>query len=200
MDFRLLPLPYPKDALEPAMSRETIEHHYERIHRGYLDELRAALRDRAEADQPIERIVLGSSSRLFSLAAQVYDHNFFWNSLRPQGGGAPPAGPVSDLLERSFGGWDAFRHEWIRAGADRFGSGYLWLTVEDGQAEILPTPNAETPLAMGSCPLLVVDLWEHAYYLDYRERREQYLEAFCDKLANWEFVAENLAQSDHAQA
>jgi len=192
MDFELPELPYPRDALVPAMSPETIECHYDRIHRGYLGQLENALRGRSEADESIEQIVLGSSSQLFNLAAQVYAHGLFWPSLEPGGGGPPPTGPVADLLERDFGGYDPFRREWVRAGCERFGPGYLWLTLDEGRAEILATPNAETPLAMDLYPLLVVDLWEHAYFLDYRERRERYLEVLCERLLSWRFAEERL--------
>ena len=193
MDFDLPPLPYSEDALTPALSARSIEHHHDRIHRSCLEKLREALRGRPEAEQPLERIVLGTSGHEFNLAAQAFDHAFFWQSMSPGGGGPPPAGTVADRIDRDLGGWSAFRTEWIRAGVERFGSGYLWLTLEDGRLDILPTPNAETPLATGAAPLVVVDLWEHAYYLDYHERRERYLEVFCDELVSWDFVARNLA-------
>lgn len=195
MDFDLPPLPFAKDALAPFMSAETVDIHYEQHHRGYLEALRRLIDGTPEAEQRLDDIVLASSSTRFNVAAQVYNHQFFWNSLAAGGGGPPPPGPVADLLQRDFGGFSGFRHEWIEVGVNRFGSGYVWLTLEDGRAEILPTPNAENPLATGANPLLVVDLWEHAYYLDYRHQRARYLEAFCDHLINWDFVSTNLARA-----
>jgi Fe-Mn family superoxide dismutase len=195
MDFVLPPLPFAKTALAPHLSADTVATHYEQHHRGYLEALRRELGGTSEADQSLSEIVLASSSRRFDLAAQVYNHQFFWESLTPAGGGKPPTGPVADLLDRDFGGFSEFRHEWIEVGVNRFGSGYVWLTLEDGAAEILPTPNAETPLATGAIPLLVVDVWEHAYYLDYRGQRRRYLEVFCDHLINWDFVSRNLSRA-----
>ena len=192
MDFDLPALPFAKAALVPFMSAETVDTHYEKHHRGYLEALRRELSGTTEAQQSLLELVLGSSSHRFNLAAQVYNHQFFWESLAPGGGGAPPRGPLTELLDRDFGGFLEFRREWIEIGTNRFGSGYVWLTVEDGVLEILPTPNAETPLATGAVPLLVADVWEHAYYLDYRHERSRYLEAFCDHLINWDFVSRNL--------
>ncbi len=177
------------------MSVETVDTHYEKHHGGYLDALRRELSGTPHAEQSLSELVLASSSRRFNLAAQVYNHQFFWASLTPGGGGPPPRGPTADLLVRGFGGFAEFRHEWIEVGVNRFGSGYVWLTLEDGVAEILPTPNAETPLATGAVPLLVVDVWEHAYYLDYRDQRQRYLEVFCDHLINWDFVSRNLSRA-----
>jgi Fe-Mn family superoxide dismutase len=193
MRFELPPLPYHVDALAPAMSAQTLRCHHDRIHRGYLERLAAELAGTPEAERGLEQVVLSSSGWRYNLAAQAYSHAFFWASLQPGGGGPPPDGDVADLIERDFGSYATFRRQWIEAGLNRFASGYIWLVLEEGRAEILPTPNAETPLAAGAAPLLVADVWEHAYYLDYRDRRDRYLEAFCDKLLSWDFVAANLA-------
>ena len=195
MDFQLPPLPYRHDALAPAMSKETLDYHYDQHHRGYLRALEAELAGLPEAEQSLVEIVRGSSGQRFNLAAQVYNHSLFWQSMKPGGGAAPPAGDVADLINRDLGGYERFRAQWIEAGTKRFGSGYVWLTLEEGQAEILPTPNAEAPLATRAVPLLLVDVWEHAYYLDYRHRRDRYLEVFCDQLIDWEFVAKNLRRA-----
>jgi superoxide dismutase, Fe-Mn family len=191
MDFEVAPLPYAKDALGPAMSQETLEFHYEKHHKGYMTKLKAALDGKPEAGKSLEDIVKSSSGGVFNNAAQVHNHTFFWESLKPGGGGAPPSGEVADLIQ-GLGGWDSFRAEWIKEGMGRFGSGWVWLVAEGGKAKIVTTPNAETPLTTSAKPLLTCDVWEHAYYIDYRNKRDTFLEVFCDKLINWEFVAKNL--------
>jgi superoxide dismutase, Fe-Mn family len=193
MDFVLPPLPYAKNALEPVMSKETLDFHYDKHHQGYLTKLKSLLEGKPEASQSLETIIKGSSGAVFNNAAQVYNHTFFWNSMRPGGGGAPAAGPVADLIKRDFGGWEQFREAYSKAGIGRFGSGYVWLVLEQGKAKLVDTANAETPLTTSAKPLLTTDVWEHAYYIDYRNRRDTFLEAFLDKLANWDFVAKNLA-------
>ncbi|HMR79976.1 MAG TPA: superoxide dismutase [Polyangiaceae bacterium] len=192
MDFVVPPLPYSKDALEPVMKQETLEFHYEKHHKGYMTKLKAALEGKPEADKSLEDVIRGSSGGVFNNAAQVYNHTFFWDGMKPSGGGAPAAGDVADLIQRDFGGWDKFRDEWIKVGAGRFGSGYVWLVLDGGKGKLLDTPNAETPLTTQATPLLTTDVWEHAYYLDHRNNRNAFLEVFCDKLINWDFVAKNL--------
>jgi len=128
---------------------------------------------------------------VFNNAAQVYNHTFFWDGLKPGGGGAPPSGDVADALN-GVGGFDKFREEWVKVGMGRFGSGYVWLVLDGGKAKIVDTANAETPLTTSAVPLLTTDVWEHAYYLDHRNNRTAFLEVFCDKLINWDFVAKNL--------
>jgi Fe-Mn family superoxide dismutase len=179
MDFSLPDLPYAEDALAPWLSAASIRHHRE-IERAALTALE---REVGASDRTLEQLVLSSSGRIFNLAAQAYAHRCFWRSLRPGGGGAPPPG---------LGDW---REEIIRSGCDRFASGYLWLVLDDDRIDLLPTPNAETPLGLGMAPLLVIDLWEHAYYLDYQERRDRYLEAVCERLLCWDHALENLATS-----
>jgi Fe-Mn family superoxide dismutase len=192
MEFVVPPLPYSKDALEPVMKQETLEYHYEKHHKGYMAKLKELLGGKPEAEQPLEQVIKNSTGGVFNNAAQVYNHTFFWDGLKPGGGGAPPAGDVADLVQRDFGGWDMLREQWATRGMGRFGSGYVWLVISDGKAKILDTPNAETPLTMGATPLLTTDVWEHAYYLDHRNNRKAFLDVFCDRLINWEFVAHNL--------
>ncbi|MCA9598103.1 MAG: superoxide dismutase [Myxococcales bacterium] len=192
MDFVVPPLPYSKDALEPVMKQETLEFHYEKHHKGYMNKLKAALEGKPEAQKSLEEVIKSSSGGVFNNAAQVWNHSFFWDGMKPGGGGAPPAGDVADLITRDFGGWDKFREEWIKVGAGRFGSGYVWLVLDGGKAKVMDTPNAETPLTTPMKPLLTTDVWEHAYYLDHRNNRNAFLEIYCDKLINWEFVAKNL--------
>ncbi|MBX3129466.1 MAG: superoxide dismutase [Polyangiaceae bacterium] len=193
MDFVVPPLPYAKDALEPVMKQETLEFHYEKHHKGYMTKLAGLLEGKPEASKSLVEVIKTSSGGVFNNAAQIYNHTFFWDGLAPGGGGAPPAGAVADLIARDFGSWEKFREEWIRVGAGRFGSGYVWLVLDGGSAKVLDTPNAETPLTTQATPLLTTDVWEHAYYLDHRNNRNAFLEIFCDKLINWEFVSKNLA-------
>jgi Fe-Mn family superoxide dismutase len=192
MKFEVPPLPYSKDALAPAMSQETLEFHYEKHHKGYMNKLKAALEGKPEAQKTLEEVIKSSSGGVFNNAAQVWNHTFFWEGMKAGGGGAPPAGDVADLINRDFGGWDQFRAQWHKDGAGRFGSGYVWLVLDGGKGKILTTPNAETPLTTPATPLLTTDVWEHAYYLDHRNARAKFLEVFTDKLINWDNVAKNL--------
>ena len=191
MNFELPPLPYAKDALQPFMSAETLEYHYEKHHRSYLEKLKKLLIGRAEATGTLEEIVQHSSGNIFNNAAQVWNHTFFWKSMQPGGGGAP-TDELIDLINRDYGSWKKFKDAFKTKGMSRFGSGWLWLVMDDGKLRILSTSNAGTPLTMALKPLLTCDLWEHAYYIDYRHERERFLETFCDHLINWEFAAQNL--------
>ena len=191
MEFEVAPLPYSKDALEPVMRKETLEFHYEKHHKGYMTKLKGLIEGKPEADKSLVEVIRSSSGAVFNNAAQVWNHTFFWDGMKPSGGGAP-SGDVADLLTRDLGGFQKFRDEWIKSGANRFGSGYVWLVLDGGKAKILDTPNAETPLTTTAVPLLTTDVWEHAYYLDHRNNRNAFLEVFIDKLVNWEFVAKNL--------
>lgn len=192
MDFTVPALPYAKDALSPAMGAETLEYHYEKHHKGYMTKLKAAIEGKPEGGKSLEEVVRTSSGGVFNNAAQVWNHTFWWNSLKPGGGGAPPGGDVGDLIQ-GLGGWDKFRADWIEAGNNRFASGWVWLVLSGGKGKIITTPNAETPLTTDDVPLLTTDVWEHAYYLDHRNNRNAFLEVVCDKLLNWDFVAKNLA-------
>ncbi len=191
MDFEVAPLPYAKDALEPVMSRETFEFHYEKHHKAYMAKLKSLIEGKPEASKTLVEVIRGSSGGIFNNAAQVFNHSFFWQSLRPGGGGAP-SGEVGDLLTRDFGGWEKFRQAFINAGMGRFGSGWVWLVLDGGALKIIDTPNAETPLTTPAKLMMTADVWEHAYYIDYRNARQTFLEAFCDKLINWDFVKSNV--------
>jgi Fe-Mn family superoxide dismutase len=191
MDFEVPPLPYEKDALQPVMSKETFDYHYEKHHKTYMTNLKGLLEGKPEAQKSLVEVIRTSSGGIFNNAAQVWNHTFFWESMKPNGGGAPPSGDVGDLIA-GMGGWDKVKAELVDAGLKRFGSGWAWLVVEGGKGSIISTPNAETPLTTKQVPLLTADVWEHAYYIDHRNNRKAFLEAFCDKLLNWDFVAKNL--------
>jgi len=191
MNFEVAPLPYAKNALEPLMKQETLEFHYEKHHKGYMTNLKGLIEGKPDAQKSLVELIKTSSGGIFNNAAQVWNHTFFWDGMKPGGGGAPPAGDVADLIA-GLGGWEKFRADFITAGTGRFGSGYVWLVLDGGKGKIMDTPNAETPLTTGQAPLLTCDVWEHAYYLDHRNLRKAFLEGFLDKLVNWDFVAKNL--------
>jgi Fe-Mn family superoxide dismutase len=191
MDFVVAPLPYEKNALEPVMKQETLEFHYEKHHKGYMTNLKGLIEGKPDAQKSLVELIRTSSGGVFNNAAQVWNHTFFWEGMKPGGGGPPPAGDVGDLIN-GLGGWDKFRTDFVTKGVGRFGSGYAWLVLDSGKGAILDTPNAETPLTTQAVPLLTCDVWEHAYYLDHRNLRKAFLEVFLDKLVNWDFVAKNL--------
>lgn len=195
MAFELPPLPYPEDALEPVYSARTISFHYGKHHKTYVDTLNKLTEGSELAARPLEEVVKGADpGPLFNNAAQVWNHTFFWHGMKPGGGGAP-AGEVADRISAAFGGYEKFVEDFKAAAVGRFGSGWAWLVAEGGALKIVSTPNAETPLTTAATPLLTVDVWEHAYYLDYQNRRPDWVQAFFDKLVNWEFVAQNLAKA-----
>jgi superoxide dismutase, Fe-Mn family len=190
------PLPYDQGALAPVISANTLSFHYGKHHKTYVDTLNKLIVGTEFADMPLEQIVKASSgqaeqSAIFNNAAQAWNHAFYWKSLRPKGGGEPPAA-LKRLMENSFGGVDVCKKELSKAAVGQFGSGWAWLALNGNKLEILKTPDAKTPLTGGPKPLLTIDVWEHAYYLDYQNRRVDYVNALIDKLANWEFAAKNL--------
>jgi len=193
MQFELPELPYPSDALEPHMSKRTLFHHYEKHHQGYLEKLQKALEGSPIADLPLEKIVMSVSGPAFNSAAQVWNHNFFWSSLTPE-----PASPRDQTLKRliddSFGGLDRWKSSFADAAAAEFGSGWTWLAYNPAEhrLSIFSTTDAVTPLLMNVKPILTLDVWEHAYYLDYQHDRAAYIDAFVDRLVNWETAAERL--------
>ncbi|AUX25719.1 superoxide dismutase [Sorangium cellulosum] len=193
----VIPLPYAKDALEPVMKQETVEFHYERHHKGYMAKLKSLIAGKPEEGKSLVELMRTSSGAVFNNAAQVWNHDFFWESMKPNGGGAPPAGDVGDLIA-GLGGWEKFRADFIAAGVARFGSGYAWLVLDRGKGRIIDTPNAENPLTTGATPLLTCDVWEHAYYLDHRNNRQAFLEVFLDRLVSWDFVARNARAASQA--
>ena len=194
MKFELDPLPFAKDALAPEMSQETLEYHYGKHHNGYMNKLKAAIAGTPEGEKSLEEIIKSAKGGVFNNAAQVFNHSFFWKSMKPNGGG-DPTGDVLAMINRDFGSVEAFREAWQKAGAGQFGSGWVWLVLDNGTAKIVSTSNAGNPLTTSATPLLTCDVWEHAYYIDYRNGRGGFLKAFTDKLINWDFVAENLSKA-----
>ncbi len=194
MAFELPPLPYADDALEPVYSAKTIGFHYGKHHKTYVDTLNKLTEGTDLASKSLEEVVKGAApGPVFNNAAQVWNHTFFWKGMKPGGGGAP-SGLVAEKIGAAFGSYEKFVEDFKAAAVGRFGSGWAWLVAEGGELKIVSTPNAETPLTMSATPLLTVDVWEHAYYLDYQNLRPAYVQAFFDKLVNWDFVAENLAK------
>ena len=194
MAITLPDLPYAKNALAPHISEETLDFHYGKHHNAYVTKLNGMIEGTEFADKSLEEIVKGSSGGMFNNAAQVFNHTFYWNSMKPNGGGAP-TGDVAAAIDRDFGSFDAFKSAFSDAGATQFGSGWAWLVVENGKLSVTKTANAETPITGSATPLLTMDVWEHAYYIDFRNARPKYIETFLDSLVNWDFVAANLANA-----
>ncbi|WP_045224557.1 superoxide dismutase [Methyloterricola oryzae] len=190
-------LPYAENALEPVISAQTLSFHYGKHHKGYVDNLNKLIAGTDLADLPLEKIIDAVSGKadksvIFNNAAQVWNHSFYWKSLKPKGGGEPPAS-LKQRIEASFGSVEACRKALAEAAATQFGSGWAWLVQEGATLKVVKTSNAERPV--GVTPLLTIDVWEHAYYLDYQNRRADYVSALLDKLLNWEFALENLKQA-----
>jgi Fe-Mn family superoxide dismutase len=192
MEHTLPPLPYPMDALQPHMSKETLEYHYGKHHQAYVTNLNNLIKGTEYENMGLEDIIKKSSGGVFNNSAQVWNHTFFWNCLKPQGGGAP-TGAVADAINAKWGSFDKFKEEFNKSGATNFGSGWTWLVKKaDGSVDIVNTSNAGTPLTTNDKPLMTCDVWEHAYYIDYRNARPKFLENFWN-LVNWDFVNKNLA-------
>jgi len=192
MAHTLPELPWPKDALAPTISAETIDYHYGKHHKAYVDKLNAAIEGTDKAGLSLEELVRTTEGGLFNNAAQTWNHTFYWHCLSPNGGGAP-GGAVGDAIASAFGSFDAFREAFSTQAAGLFGSGWTWLVKSaSGGIEIVNEPNAGNPMTSGHTPLLTLDVWEHAYYVDYRNARPKYIEAFW-KLVDWDFVSKNLA-------
>ncbi len=191
MHFELPELPYAKDALEPHLSARTVEIHYERHHRGYLDKLRGLIEGTPDADRELAELVRSSSGPVFDNAAQVWNHTFYWHSMTP-GGGGEPTGAIAEALVESFGSVEAFRARFLEA-AQLFGSGYVWLSFDPASDRLVveAMKDADSPLLTDRVPLLAMDVWEHAYYLDYQNERPRYAQAFLDHLVSWSFANEN---------
>jgi Fe-Mn family superoxide dismutase len=194
----LPPLPFDQGALAPVISANTLAFHYGKHHKTYVDTLNKLIVGTEFADMPLESIVkatAGESDRtaIFNNAAQAWNHAFYWKSLRPKGGGEPPA-ELKKLMENSFGGVDQCKKELSKAAVAEFGSGWAWLVQDGEKLKVVKTSDAMTPLTGAAKPLLTIDVWEHAYYLDYQNRRVDYVNALIDKLANWEFAAEGLGK------
>ena len=192
MSFELPALPYEKNALEPHISAETLEYHYGKHHNTYVVNLNNLIKGTEFEGKSLEEIIKTSTGGIFNNAAQVWNHTFYWHCLSPKGGNAP-TGAVADAINKAFGSFEAFKEELTKSAVGNFGSGWTWLVKKaDGSLAIVNTSNAATPLTSGDKPLLTVDVWEQAYYIDYRNARPKYLENFW-ALVNWEFVAKNLA-------
>jgi Fe-Mn family superoxide dismutase len=192
MTYQLPELPYAPDALQPVLSEETLEYHYGKHHRSYVKKLNAAIKDSEWQDLPLETLIQRADGGLFNNAAQTWNHSFYWNGLSPDGGGAP-AGELAEALDSEFGSLQAFKSAFKQAAISNFGSGWTWLVrTIDGGLEIVNTSNADNPMRKTLHPLLTVDVWEHAYYIDYRNGRADYLDAIWD-IVNWKFVAARLS-------
>ncbi len=190
MEHKLPELPWGMDALEPHISKETLEYHYGKHHNAYVTKLNAAVPGTEFADMKLEDIIMKSEGGLFNNAAQVWNHTFYWNCLAPNAGGEA-SGTIGDKIKAKWGSFDKFKSEFTNAAATNFGSGWTWLVEEGGELEIFNTANADLPMKHGKKALMTVDVWEHAYYVDYRNARPKYLEAFWS-LVNWDFVNANL--------
>ena len=192
MEHTLPPLPYAMDALQPHISKETLEYHYGKHHQTYVTNLNNLIKGTEYENASLEDIIKKSSGGLFNNSAQVWNHTFFWNCMKPNGGGAP-AGAVAAAITGKWGSFDKFKEEFTKSAVGNFGSGWTWLVKKsDGSVDIVNTSNAATPLTTADKPLLTCDVWEHAYYIDYRNARPKFVEAFWN-LVNWDFVAKNFA-------
>ena len=192
MAISLPVLPYEKNALAPYISQQTIEYHYGKHHNAYVINTNRLIEGTDLSDQDLETIIKktskdASKSSIFNNAAQVWNHSFYWACMKP-GGGGPPSGTIAERIASDFGSYEKFAEQFKNAGMTQFGSGWAWLILRDNHLELMKTSNADTPLAHGLKPLLTVDVWEHAYYLDYQNRRADYLGSFLEHLINWEFV------------
>ncbi len=191
MSFELPQLPYAKDALVPHMSVETFEYHYGKHHAKYVNTLNTLIAGTPQESASLDDIVRSAEGGLFNNAAQHWNHSFFWKCLKPNGGGAP-SGDLAQAINRDFGSFDAFKTQFSDAAAKQFGSGWAWLVEDQGKLKVTSTANADLPLKHGQKALFTLDVWEHAYYIDYRNARPKFIETVLEKLANWDFANENL--------
>jgi len=197
MAYELPALPYDYTALDPYISKSTLEFHHDKHHAAYVNNYNGLVKDTPFDNQAIEEVikaVAGDASKagIFNNAAQAWNHTFYWNSIKPNGGGTP-TGALAEKITADFGSFEAFVDEFKKAGATQFGSGWAWLVLDGGTLKVTKTGNAENPLTTGATPLLTMDVWEHAYYLDYQNRRPDYINDFLTKLVNWDFVSANFA-------
>ncbi|MES2011214.1 MAG: superoxide dismutase [Fe] [Pseudomonadota bacterium] len=192
MEHTLPPLPYAHDALAPHISKETLEFHHDKHHQTYVTNLNNLIKGTEFENSTLEEIVKKSSGGIFNNAAQVWNHTFYWDSLKPNGGGQP-TGALADAINAKFGSFDKFKEEFTKTAVGTFGSGWAWLVKKaDGSLDLVSTSNAATPLTTDAKPLLTCDVWEHAYYIDYRNARPKYVEAFWN-VVNWDFASQNFA-------
>ena len=193
MAFTLPELPYDYEALQPAMSKETLEFHHDKHHKAYVDTGNKLAAEAGMGDLPVEEVLkaaYGKNQPLFNNAGQPFNHIHFWQWMKPNGGGNKLPGSLQSAFDSDLGGYDKFKADFVQAGVSQFGSGWAWVAVKDGKLQIMKTPNGENPLVHGASPILGVDVWEHSYYIDYRNARPKYLEAFVDNLINWDHVLE----------
>jgi Fe-Mn family superoxide dismutase len=198
MAFELPPLPYAADALQPHISKQTLEFHHGKHHATYVKTLNELIKGTPQERMPLETLIMKAAKDkdqvlVFNNAGQHWNHSFFWTCLKPHGGGKP-GGDVAAALDTSFGGVDKFKEEFKKAATTQFGSGWAWLVLDQGKLKITKTANADLPMAHGQKALLTCDVWEHAYYLDYQNRRPDFVQAFLDHLVNWDAVAQHLAE------
>ncbi len=194
--FELPPLPYAEDALAPVISARTIRFHYGKHHRAYVDNLNGLVKNTPCEKMGLEAVIRASAANpgqtaIFNNAAQVWNHTFYWNGMKP-GGGGKPSGEIGKRIEKDFGSFENFRKEFVGAALGQFGSGWAWLATDGRSLKVVKTLNAENPMTQGLKPLLTIDVWEHAYYLDYQNRRKDFVEASLDRLVNWDFAEKNL--------
>jgi superoxide dismutase, Fe-Mn family len=194
MSFTLPELPYAKDALAPHISAETLEFHHGKHHNAYVTNLNKLIDGKPEAAKKLEEIILAADGPLFNNAAQVWNHTFYWHCLKP-GGGGEPRGKLAEAIQRDFGSFAKFKEELTAAAVGQFGSGWAWLVLERGKLLITKTSNADLPMKHNQTALLTIDVWEHAYYVDYRNARPNYVAKVIDHLFNWDFAAENFAKA-----
>ncbi len=192
MTITLPNLPYTQNALEPHITANTLSFHHGKHHNAYVTNLNKLIPGTEFENLSLEEIIKKSSGGIFNNAAQIWNHTFFWHSMKPNGGGAP-SGKIADKITADFGSYEKFREEFVNAATTQFGSGWAWLVLDkSGKLKVIKTPNAETPLTTGDKPILTIDVWEHAYYLDFQNRRPDYINTFLDKLVNWDFANQNL--------
>ncbi len=194
--FTLPPLPYAQNALEPHISANTFSFHYSKHHQAYVTNLNNLVKDTPLASMSLEEVIIASAkdttkAGIFNNAAQVWNHTFYWHSMKPNGGGRP-TGELAKKIDADLGGYDKFVDAFKQAGATQFGSGWAWLVLDGGKLKITKTGNADLPMVHGQKALLTMDVWEHAYYLDYQNKRPDYIATFLDKLVNWEFAERNI--------
>jgi Fe-Mn family superoxide dismutase len=197
--FTLPPLPFAEGALAPVISANTLGFHYGKHHKAYVDNLNNLVKGGEFEGQSLEAIIKATAGKadkagVFNNAAQVWNHTFYWNCLKPNGGGKP-TGKIAQMIDSDLGGYDKFKADFAQTCVTQFGSGWGWLVAEGGKLKLVKTPNAENPMVKGQVALLTIDVWEHAYYLDYQNRRPDHVNAVIDKLLNWDFAAQNLAKA-----
>ena len=203
MTIKIPKLPYAMDALEPHISTETMEFHYDKHHRGYVDKLNKLIEGTRFEDLPLEQIIVSAREQaeidILNNAAQAWNHAFFWQCLSPKGQ-SQPVGRIRDLIEDEFGGIDKFKEDFRAAATSQFGSGWTWLVLDSGKLRIMSTTTADSPIGTDMTPLLTLEVWEHAYYLDYRNERARYVDAFLDRLIDWKFALDNVQVAEKGTA